>query len=51
MTMSALHYDTIGAALAWVLQQILGDAFMTAATEAWHAVSSIVTSAMQVIIS
>lgn len=41
------HYDTVGAALLWTLEQGLGDAFTPDAREAWTAVYGVLASTMK----
>ncbi len=41
------HYDTVGAALLWTLEQGLGDAFSEDARTAWTAVYGLVSTTMQ----
>jgi hemoglobin-like flavoprotein len=43
----APHYDTVGAALLWTLEQGLGDDFTPATEEAWIAVYDIVAATMK----
>lgn len=41
------HYDTVGAALIWTLEQGLGDAFTNPVREAWVTVYGILASTMK----
>lgn len=41
------HYDAVGAALLWALEQGLGDAFTPAVREAWAALYTTLATAMQ----
>ena len=41
------HYDTVGAALIWTLEQGLGDAFTNPTREAWVTVYGILASTMK----
>lgn len=41
------HYDTVGAALLWTLEQGLGDAFTPEVREAWAEIYHLVASVMQ----
>lgn len=41
------HYDTVGAALIWTLEQGLGDAFTSPVREAWVTVYGILASTMK----
>jgi hemoglobin-like flavoprotein len=41
------HYDTVGAALLWTLEQGLGPAFTAEVKEAWAAVYNILASTMK----
>ena len=41
------HYDTVGAALLWTLEQGLGDAFTPDARDAWTAVYGVLASTMK----
>lgn len=41
------HYDTVGAALLWTLEQGLGAAFTPAVKDAWTAAYGVVADAMQ----
>jgi hemoglobin-like flavoprotein len=41
------HYDTVGSALLWTLEQGLGDAFKPAACEAWATAYELLASVMQ----
>jgi len=41
------HYDTVGAALIWTLQQGLGDAFTADVKEAWIAVYTLLATVMK----
>ena len=42
------HFDVVGAALLWTLEQGLGDAFTADVREAWTAAWGIITGAMLV---
>ena len=44
---TAEHYDTVGAALLWTLEQGLGDAWSEAARAAWSDAYGLVAGAMQ----
>lgn len=44
---TARHYDTVGAALIWTLEQGLGPAFTPQVKEAWLAVYGLLSSVMQ----
>lgn len=41
------HYETVGRALLWTLQQGLGDAWTPAARDAWTAAYTLVSETMQ----
>ena len=41
------HYDTVGEALLWTLEQGLGDAFTPEAEEAWSEVYTLVATVMK----
>lgn len=41
------HYDTVGAALLWTLEQGLGDAFTPAVKDAWATVYSVLAGTMK----
>lgn len=41
------HYDTVGAALLWILEQGLGDAFTEEVRNAWAATYSLVADVMK----
>ena len=41
------HYDTVGAALIWTLEQGLGDAFTAEARESWTLVYTTIASVMK----
>lgn len=41
------HYDTVGAALVWTLEQGLGEAFTPEVKEAWIAVYTLLASVMK----
>jgi hemoglobin-like flavoprotein len=41
------HYDTVGAALLWTLEQSLGDAFTAEVKEAWAATYTLVAGVMK----
>ncbi|HLO18369.1 MAG TPA: globin family protein [Anaerolineales bacterium] len=41
------HYDTVGAALLWTLEQGLGEAFTPEVKEAWVAVYTLLATTMQ----
>jgi hemoglobin-like flavoprotein len=41
------HYDTVGAALLWTLEYILGPAFTVEVKEAWSNVYNVLSEAMQ----
>lgn len=41
------HYDSVGAALIWTLEQGLGDGFTDAVREAWTAAYGLVSSVMR----
>jgi nitric oxide dioxygenase len=41
------HYDLVGAALLWTLEQGLGDAFTPSAREAWAAAYAAVATIMR----
>jgi len=43
----AAHYETVGAALLWVLQQGLGDSFTEEVEEAWVAAYGIIATVMK----
>jgi hemoglobin-like flavoprotein len=43
---TAAHYDTVGGALLWTLEQGLGDAFTDEARAAWTAAYGIVSKTM-----
>jgi hemoglobin-like flavoprotein len=43
----ARHYDTVGVALLWTLEQGLGDAFTPEVEAAWVAVYSLLATTMQ----
>lgn len=43
----ASHYDTVGAALLWTLEQGLGSAFTVDVREAWVALYTVVATTMQ----
>jgi len=43
----AAHYETVGAALLWVLQQGLGDYFTEEVEEAWVAAYGIIATVMK----
>jgi hemoglobin-like flavoprotein len=43
----AKHYDTVGEALIWTLEQGLGDAFTLEVKESWIAVYQLLAEAMQ----
>ena len=42
----AAHYDEVGAALLWTLEQGLGESFTPAAREAWAAAYGLAAEAM-----
>lgn len=41
------HYDTVGAALLWTLEQGLGEAFTTEVRDAWAAAYTLLSEVMQ----
>ena len=41
------HYDTVGAALLWTLEQGLGDAFTGEVKEAWTAAYALMSGVMK----
>ncbi len=42
-----VHYETVGEALLWTLEQGLGDAWTPTARAAWHAAYSMISGIMQ----
>ena len=41
------HYELVGIALLWMLQQVLGEAFTPAVRDAWRAVYDVLATTMQ----